>query len=131
MKGILFALPLLGFLPLVGTEKPEPETASGWIKHEKNPVLGGALGTCFDVSLLREGKGYRMWFSWRPRQSIALVQSKDGLAWGKPAVVLGPNKASGWEEGENRTVVHKKRGMYRSWYTGQANGDAWLDYATN
>jgi predicted GH43/DUF377 family glycosyl hydrolase len=136
MKIVLFVLPLLGmslvpFLPLTGTEKPQPQTASGWIKHEKNPVLGGALGTCFDVSLLREDKGYRMWFSWRPKKSIALVQSKDGLAWGKPTVVLGPNKASGWEDEVNRPVVIKQGGLYRMWYTGQAKGKSWVGYATS
>jgi hypothetical protein len=26
------------------------------------------------VSLLHEGEGYRIWFSWRPKRSIALAQ---------------------------------------------------------
>src|SRR6266478_1468000 len=30
------------------------ETAGGWRKYEANPVLGGSLGNCFDVALLRE-----------------------------------------------------------------------------
>jgi hypothetical protein len=126
---------LLGsaFLPLLAAQqkKPESETAGGWIKHDKNPVLGGDLGTCFDVSLLRQGKGYRMWFSWRPKQSIAVVQSKDGLVWGKPAIVLGPNKASGWEDDVNRPVVIESGGVYRMWYTGQAKGRSWIGYATS
>ena len=25
------------------------ETTAGWVKYDKNPVLGGSLGTCFDV----------------------------------------------------------------------------------
>jgi predicted GH43/DUF377 family glycosyl hydrolase len=110
---------------------PEAETAAGWIKYEKNPVLGGALGTCFDVSLLRESKGYRMWLSWRPKRSIALVESKDGLAWGKPVIVLGPSKASGWEDDVNRPVVIKQGGLYRMWYTGQARGKSWIGHATS
>jgi len=36
---------------------------------------GGELGTCFDVSVLKEGDTYRMWFSWRPKKSI------DGQQW--------------------------------------------------
>src|SRR5262249_4707055 len=32
------------------------EGAAGWRKFADNPVLGGDLGTCFDVSLLREGQ---------------------------------------------------------------------------
>src|ERR1700730_11847150 len=82
---------------LLAAEKadaPQAETAAGWRKYEKNPVLGGPLGTCFDISVLREGGRYRMWFSWRPKKSIALVESEDGLAWGEPSIVLGPNKTS-------------------------------------
>jgi predicted GH43/DUF377 family glycosyl hydrolase len=135
VKTFLLALPLLGLclVPFLaaGQKKAEPETAAGWIKHEKSPVLGGDLGTCFDVSLLREGKGYRMWFSWRPKRSIALVESKDGLAWGKPTIALGPNKTSGWEDEVNRPVVIKQNGLYRMWYTGQAKGKSWIGYATS
>jgi predicted GH43/DUF377 family glycosyl hydrolase len=136
MKTFLLTLPLVGFpfipfLALTGPENPEAETAAGWVKHGKNPVLGGDLGTCFDVSLLREGKGYRMWFSWRPRRSVALVEGEDGLAWGKPAVVLGPNRASGWEDEVNRPVVVKQGGLYRMWYTGQAKGKSWIGHATS
>jgi hypothetical protein len=28
-------------------------TRAGWQKFEKNPVLGGKLGTCFDVTVLK------------------------------------------------------------------------------
>src|SRR5215471_2375753 len=66
------------------------ETAGGWRKYEGNPVLGGSLGTCFDVALLREGAKYRMWFSWRPKHSVALVESADGIHWNQPEIVLGP-----------------------------------------
>ena len=48
------------------------ETAAGWKKYDKNPVLGGSLGTCFDIGVLRDGDKYRMWFSWRPKKAIAL-----------------------------------------------------------
>jgi hypothetical protein len=29
------------------------DTNAGWIKYDKNPVLGGDLGTCFDVNYQR------------------------------------------------------------------------------
>ena len=32
------------------------ETSAGWRKYEGNPVLGGKLGTCFDVALHKEGE---------------------------------------------------------------------------
>ncbi len=135
MKISLFVLPLVSalatFLAAAGEKKPAAETAAGWIKYEKGPVLGGDLGTCFDVSLLREGVGYRMWFSWRPKGSIALTESKDGLAWSRPTVVLGPNRATGWEDDVNRPVVVKVGGLYRMWYTGQARGKSWIGHATS
>lgn len=108
-----------------------PDTAGGWAKYGGNPVLGGGLGTCFDVCVLTDGGRYRMWFSWRPRQSIALVESPDGLHWGKPHIVLGPNKASGWEDDINRPIVIKRAGRYLMWYTGQAKGHSSIGYATS
>jgi predicted GH43/DUF377 family glycosyl hydrolase len=110
---------------------PEPETAAGWEKSPKNPVLGGDLGTCFDVSLLKEGSVYRMWFSWRPKASIALVESKDGVAWGEPVIVLGPNRQTEWENDVNRPVVIRNGDLYQMWYTGQAKGKSWIGYATS
>ena len=71
---------------------PAAGTAAGWRKVGENPVLGGELGTCFDVTLLREGDTYRMWFSWRPKQSVALVESRDGTHWSEPRIVLEPNR---------------------------------------
>ena len=132
---LLFALPvaclLAGALAAGERGASDPETAGGWVKYEKNPVLGGPLGTCFDVSVLREGGKYRLWFSWRPKKGIALVESEDGLAWGEPALVLGPNQASGWEEEVNRPAVIKDAGQYRMWYTGQAKGKSWIGSATS
>jgi len=51
---------LAGLAPGLLPAGDEPGTAGGWVKYEKNPVLGGALGTCFDVSVLRDGGKYRM-----------------------------------------------------------------------
>ena len=83
------------------------DTTAGWAKYPKNPVLGGDLGTCFDISVLKDGETYRMWFSWRPKKSIALVESKNGTEWSDPVIVIGPNEHSGWEDDLNRPVVIK------------------------
>ncbi len=118
----------------VAADKPESgqsETAAGWVKHSGNPVLGGDLGTCFDVSVLKDGGKYRMWFSWRPKKSIALVESEDGVKWSEPLIVLGPNDKTDWEDDLNRPVVLKKGGRYHIWYTGQARGHSWIGYATS
>src|ERR1700730_6545514 len=109
----LMMLPVLGLFLLAAvqaTEQDQPptETTAGWVKYAKNPVLGGDLGTCFDVSVLKENDGYRMWFSWRPKKSIALVESKDGIEWSKPTIVLEPNRETDWESDINRPVVIKQ-----------------------
>jgi predicted GH43/DUF377 family glycosyl hydrolase len=108
------------------------ETTAGWQKWEKNPVMGGKYGTCFDVSVLREGATYRMWLSWRPKQSVALVESPDGIHWTEPPrIVLGPRPETGWENDINRPVVVKRADGYHMWYTGQARGHSWIGYATS
>ena len=132
----LVTLPMLGMFSWAtaqagGQDKPTTESTAGWVKSPKSPVLGGDLGTCFDVSVLKEGGTYRMWFSWRPKKSIALVESKDGIAWSRPVVVLGPNDKTDWEDDINRPVVIKHGGLYRMWYTGQARGKSWIGYATS
>ena len=107
--------------PMPGTHAPE--TTAGWVKYEGNPVMGGKYGTCFDISVLKEGGAYRMWLSWRPKQSLALVESKDGIHWSEPPqIVLGPRKETGWEDDINRPVVLKREDGYHLWYTGQAKG---------
>lgn len=104
---------------------------AGWRKYENNPVLGGNLGTCFDVAVLKEKSKYRMWFSWRPKKSIALVESTDGIHWGDPEIVLGPRPDSTWEHQVNRPVVVKHDNLYHIWYTGQASGHSCIGYATS
>jgi predicted GH43/DUF377 family glycosyl hydrolase len=130
-----FLFPLAGIFlgtGLAGAQNEQPtETTAGWVKYPKNPVLGGDLGTCFDISVLKEGDVYRMWFSWRPKKSIALVESKDGVRWGQPIIVLGPNDKTDWESDINRPVVLKSRDGYRMWYTGQTKGKSWIGYAAS
>jgi predicted GH43/DUF377 family glycosyl hydrolase len=106
-----------------------PGAAAGWTKYEGGPVLGGDLGTCFDVAMLRENETYRMWFSWRPKESIALVESDDGIHWSQPQIVLGPDKNTEWEDDLNRPGVVKREDGYHMWYTGQARDRSWIGYA--
>jgi predicted GH43/DUF377 family glycosyl hydrolase len=130
-----FAFLLTRFAATSGTNAGEPHAAAsstraGWLKYEHNPVLGGKLGTCFDVCVLKEGDGYRMWFSWRPKKSIALVESRDGFHWSQPQIVLGPTN-SGWEDEVNRPGVVKRPDSYHLWYTGQAKGRSSIGHATS
>ena len=107
------------------------DTSAGWVKYDKNPVLGGSLGTIFDISVLKEPNGYKMWCSWRPQKSIALSVSSDGFTWSNPEVVLAPNPETKWEGDMNRPGVIKRKGLYHLWYTGQAGGQSWIGYATS
>ena len=102
-----------------------------WVKYKDNPVLGGQYGTCFDICVLYEDDKYRMWVSWRPKQSVAITESHDGINWTAPEVVLPPNSATGWEDDINRPVVVHRDDGYHMWYTGQANGKSCIGYATS
>lgn len=107
------------------------DASSGWTKDPHNPVLGGGLGTCFDVAVLRNDSRYQMFFSWRPKRSIALVTSTDGVRWRGEKVVLAPNSKTGWEDEVNRPYVIQKQHGFHMWYTGQAKGRSWIGYATS
>lgn len=134
MKKRLFAclIGLCGALTVGAAGLPTtPGSRAGWQKYPGNPILGGELGTCFDVTLLKDGAVYRMWFSWRPKAAIALVESADGIHWSAPQIVLGPNPQTEWEGDINRPSVVKRQDGYHMWYTGQARGRSGIGYATS
>jgi predicted GH43/DUF377 family glycosyl hydrolase len=119
-------------LPPKPADEPHPQTSAGWKKFKGNPVMGGKYGTCFDIAVLKEDAAYRMWLSWRPKKSLAIVESKDGTHWSEPPkIVLGPRKETGWEDDINRPVVVKRADGYHLWYTGQARGHSLIGYATS
>lgn len=119
-------------LPPNPGDEPRTQTTAGWEKFAGNPVMGGQYGTCFDIAVLKEDSTYRMWLSWRPKKSLALVESRDGIRWSEPPqIVLGPRKETGWEDDINRPVVVKRPDGYHLWYTGQARGHSWIGYATS
>lgn len=93
-----------------------------WQKYEGNPVLGGELGTCFDMSVAATAGRYRMWFSWRPRHGIGHAVSDDGLHWiAAPDVVLGRDARSRDESLEvTRPFVLEEEGRYTMWYAGHS-----------
>jgi predicted GH43/DUF377 family glycosyl hydrolase len=107
------------------------DSEDGWVKYPGNPVLGGQYGTCFDLCVLHESGKYRMWVSWRPKQSVALTESTDGIHWSPPQIVLGPRPQTGWEDDINRPTVVRREDGYHMWYTGQAKGSSSIGYATS
>jgi predicted GH43/DUF377 family glycosyl hydrolase len=130
--GVLGCLLLASEATTTSAATNDAGATAGWMKFAGNPVLGGQYGTCFDIAVLKEGDLYRMWLSWRPKQSIALVESRDGLHWsGPPQIVLGPRKETGWEDDLNRPAVLKRADGYHLWFTGQAKGYSRIGYATS
>lgn len=115
-----------------GKAANETGAGSGGWRKEPEPVLGGALGTCFDLAVLKDAGLYRLWFSWRPRKSLALVAGTDGRHWsGEPRIVLGPNPATDWEADINRPAVVKREDGYHLWYTAQTEKHSRIGYATS
>ncbi len=102
----------------------QEQHGGGWVKYPGNPVFGGKeTGTCFDVHVhRREAGGYRMYCSWRPRRSLAFVESTDGIHWGAITEILRADPDSGWEDDINRSCVVCRDGRFYQWYTGQARG---------
>ena len=99
---VVLALVALGDPQSAGDRSAD--TAGGWVKYPGNPVLGGQYGTCFDVAVLREHATYRMWVSWRPKRSVALVESEDGLSWTAPEIVLKPMGIA-WADDINERIT--------------------------
>jgi beta-1,2-mannobiose phosphorylase / 1,2-beta-oligomannan phosphorylase len=131
-KLLLFSIMLACATVIYSQNRENKECSGGWAKYENSPVLGGDLGTIFDISVLKTDDGmYRMYCSWRPKKSIALSESKDGLKWTIPAVCLSYKENSSWEKDLNRPVVIQKDGIYHMWYTGQADGHSWIGYAVS
>lgn len=99
-------------------------------KFQKNPVFGsGNVGTVFDAYVSKQNKMLRMDFSYRGKKSCAVVFSEDGICWSEPILTLMPNPESGWEDEINRNCVLYIDGIYKMWYTGQANEHSWIGYA--
>ena len=103
--------------PLVSS--PTQGTGDGWQKFPGNPVLGGQYGTCFDICVLQDQGKFRMWLSWRPKKSVAISESSDGIQWSAPRIVLPPDPSTGWEDDINRPSVVRRGDGYHMWYTGQ------------
>lgn len=102
-----------------------------FIKDKNNPIYGDEhTGTLFDVYVTRtETGGFRMDFSWRPKDGAAVAFSEDGREWTPPRLTLPADPSSGWEDLVNRNCVLKIGGVYRMWYTGQAKGRSFIGLA--
>ena len=128
-RHLLAIMAVTGLLPTIrGKAQVRSAVHGGWSKYPE-PVLGGEYGTCFDVCVRHEPGRYRMWLSWRPRASIALSESTDGIHWSGPEVVLAPDPTAGWEDEVNRPVVVHRSDGYHMWYMGGRGGKGRIGYA--
>ena len=138
-KSLFLLLTVLAMAPVGKGVAHNVSAHGGWVKYEGNPVLGSPeLGTCFDANVIAEGQApLNMYFSWRPRKSIALSRSQDGITWTEPQIVLKCDSTSGWEELVNRSTTLYWKGQYHMWYTGQvfpaghAQGISSIGYAVS
>lgn len=127
---LYFLLLTLYFLSC--TSPTNTDTSGGWKKYEGSPVLGGKFGTIFDISVLHDTTSkFEMYCSWRPKRSIALSESTDGLKWSDPVICLPNDDSSGWERDVNRPVVIKKGGKYLMWYTGETDSASQIGFAVS
>lgn len=107
-------------------------TQGGWRKLPENPLLGGDLGTCFDISMLREGDLIRMYFSWRDRKNISVTTSADGVHWSVPETCIDPRETpDGRESRLNRPSIVKVGSIYHMWYTGQTKTTSAIFHAVS
>lgn len=104
-----------------------------WTKYTGNPVLGGELGTCFDMSVDVADGLHRMWFSWRPRRGIGYAESDDGLHWtARDEVVLGRDADSPAESIEvTRPYVLVEEEGLTMWYSAHGDGQVAIARATS
>lgn len=109
-----------------------------WRKAENNPVLRwDDWGTVFDPTVFPDDPPYpryRLYFSWRPQNAIAVVESSDALNWSEPRIVLGSiPRENDAERSLNRQCVLKKDGIYHMYYSGQGHPSgeqhAWIFHA--
>ncbi len=130
MKRLALLFFCLALILLASGGQVGAQNSDEWTKYENNPVLGGNLGVCFDVTLIQEEGVYKMWFSWRAKASMGYTESVDGIHWKEPVIVLAP-RDSGWENLVNRASVVHKGDLYYMWYTGQTNNASQIGFATS
>ncbi len=115
------------------TQLPETNRDRHWVKYAGNPVLGGRLGTCFDMSVVVTDGKHRMWFSWRPKQGIGYAESADGLNWEVcDDVVLGPGSNDSTEQLEvTRPFVLVDEDKLTMWYAAHGEHRVVISRATS
>jgi len=102
-------------------------------RYAGNPILGGVLGTCFDMSVDVANGRYRMWFSWRTHRGIGYAESADGLHWEvRDTVVLGPEPSIEAEHLEvTRPFVLVDDGQLTMWYAAHGEDRVAIARATS
>lgn len=121
-----------GLMLALGQRRPKPPAGSTngrWEEKEPPIVMGQKVQPYIlwnDPSVLRDGKGFRMWLSGGDARNLKRIVvevyeavSEDGQNWDiDPKPVLGPSR-SGWDSLRTETPsVVKVGGTYHMYYTG-------------
>ena len=91
-------------------------------KYEGGPVFGTPeTGTVFDAYVWKQDGRLRMDVSWRPKKSLAVTFSDDGIHWDTPQITLSCEEPREWENHINRNCVMPNPigEGYLMWYTAQ------------
>ncbi|GAA3685571.1 MULTISPECIES: family 43 glycosylhydrolase [Acetobacter] len=126
LLGILAGAPII---PLGGCSQGQAQ--SQWKFFSGNPVIGNAYGSCFDPYVILDDGLFRMWFSWRPKQAIAYCESRDGMVWSTPRVVLTTDPSQKGQIEVNRCSVLRHNGQYVMYFTGQSVSGSSIYHATS
>jgi beta-1,2-mannobiose phosphorylase / 1,2-beta-oligomannan phosphorylase len=112
---------------------PYADRDGQWVKFAGNPVMGGTLGTCFDMSLSVVDGRHRMWFSWRPKHGIGYAESADGFTWEvRNELVLGHVPDDPTEQVEvTRPFVLDEGGHLTMWYAAHGEDRVVISRATS
>lgn len=101
-----------------------------WIKYKFNPILGNnSTGTVFDPFIIKHEGLYKIYVSWRPKGTIALSSSQDGIKWTDLKTVLDKGNTTSWEKIVNRASILQIKKKFYMWYTGQNNGKSQIGFA--
>lgn len=103
----------------------------GWKKYSYNPVYGDfSTRSVFDPFVFLDGQIFKMLVSERRHNCIVLLESKDGINWGKQMTILKciPNT---WQSFVNRASLVCVDGLWHMWYTGQSPDVACIGHTTS
>lgn len=98
-----------------------PPTGGNFKKEKSNPVVVDSRGgSVFDPFVRMVHGNFLMCFSNRRKNSLTVIESKDGINWHKERNILFGVEGSAWERKVNRGCLIYINKQWYLWYTGQS-----------